>query len=400
MDRGIAGCAVYARTRVGSWRLRGRVTLRPILALSLVFTCFVVRLDSPAATHTPAQSSTECSSHAPQVADRLGSLFVLDENYFAMLYGSSERAELNRFARFAHPRVSSAELLANGTRYNDVEAIMAGWGMPSLDEAMLNRFPRLRILFYAAGTIRPVVTKASWRRGIRVTTASLANAKPVAEFTLAAIIFSLKRVWERVRNLRERNLYQQHSPRIPGCFETTVGLLGLGKIGRRVAERLRDMDVRVIVYDPYVLPQEAIGLGVKLCSLEEVFASADVVSCHLPLTPETRRLINRRLLRQMKPDGTFINTARGAVVDEPDLIAILTERPDLYAVLDTIADEPPAAGHPLLRLPNAIVTPHIAGSMCHECRRMGIMMVDELRRYMSNEPLLGEVREDDLELLA
>lgn len=317
-----------------------------------------------------------------------------------MLYGPDERAGIERFARFSHARFDPSVLLANGQHFDEIEIVFTSWGMPPLDAALLRRFPALRAIFYAAGTIKSVVTAASWHRGIRVTTASLANAKPVAEFTIAAIIFSLKRVWERVRSLRERNLYQQHQPPIPGCFGTTVGLIALGKVGRQVAERLRDLDVRVIAYDPYVSRDEAVKRGVELCSLEKVFATADVVSCHLPLHTGTAHLIDRRLLRSMKPDATFINTARGAVVNERDLVSILTERPDLYAVLDTIVDEPPSADCPLLLLPNAIVTPHIAGSMCHECRRMGIMMVDELRRYVANEPLLGEVREEDLEIFA
>jgi phosphoglycerate dehydrogenase-like enzyme len=135
---------------------------------------------------------------------------------------------------------------------------------------------------------------------------------------------------------------------------------------------------------------------VKLCAIEEVFATSDIVSCHLPLYEATTQLIDGALLRRMKPDSTFINTARGAVVNEPDLVAVLQERPDLYAVLDTIVEEPPAEANPLLQLPNVIVTPHLAGSMCLECRRMGRMMVDEFRRYVAGEPLLGEIREQDL----
>ena len=331
---------------------------------------------------------------------RLECLFVVDESYFPFLYGSEELAELESRARFAHPVTSPASVLTNGAEFAEVEAIFATWGMPVLDATMLRRFPKLRIVFYAAGTIRSFVTHDSWRRGVRVTTAARANAKPVAEFTVAAIVFSLKRVWERMHSLREKDLYRRHCPPIPGCYGTTIGLLALGKIGRCVAAQLRQMDVHVIAYDPYVQPAAAAELGVRLCSIEEVFTTADVVSCHLPLHAATTSLINAALLRRMKPDSTFINTARGAVVNERDLVTVLEERPDLYAVLDTIAEEPPRAGNPLLRLPNAIVTPHLAGSMCHECRRMGRMMIDEFRRYLAGESLLGEVLEHEIDRLA
>lgn len=333
-------------------------------------------------------------------ARKLECLFVVDESYFGFLYGAEELAELKRLAHFAHPVTSPANVLTNRAEFAAVEAIFATWGMPVLDAEMLRRFPHLRIVFYAAGTIKSFITPDSWQRGVRVTTAALANAKPVTEFTVAAIVFSLKRVWERMRSLREKDLYRRHCPPIPGCFGTTVGLLALGKIGRCVAAQLRQMDVRVIAYDPYVQPAVAAELGVRLCSIEEVFTTADVVSCHLPLHAGTTCLIDAALLRSMKPDSTFINTARGAVVNESDLVAVLGERPDLYAVLDTIAEEPPRAGNPLLRLPNAIVTPHLAGSMCHECRRMGLMMIDELRRYLAGEPLLGEVLEHEIDHLA
>jgi phosphoglycerate dehydrogenase-like enzyme len=327
-------------------------------------------------------------------------LFVVEDSYFRFLYGVEELAELEKLAHFAHPVISPPDVFTSGAAFSEVEAIFATWGMPALDAAMLRRFPNLRIVFYAAGTIKSFVTQESWRRGVRVTTAALANAKPVAEFTLAAIVFSLKHVWERMRSLREKELYRRHYPPVPGCYGTTIGLLGLGKIGRCVAAQLRQMDVRVIAYDPYVKPDIASELGLRLCSLEEVFTIADVVSCHLPLHAGTNSLIDAALLRRMKPDSTFINTARGAVVNERDLVIVLEERPDLYAVLDTIAEEPPRAGHPLLRLPNAIVTPHLAGSMCHECRRMGRMMIDELRRYLAGEALLGEVFEPEIDRLA
>lgn len=330
----------------------------------------------------------------------MNSLLVMTPEYRDLIYGPSEWSALEHSATFSQPPLSPADFAAGDRPFDDVEALFTTWGMPPLDDALLRRLPRLQIVFYAAGTVRDVVTAASWRRGIRVTTAAIANAQPVMEFTVAAIVFALKRVWERAAALREDHRYLRHQPALPGCYGTTVGLIALGRIGSRVAERLRTMDVHVIGHDPYVTPGEAARLGVRWVGLEELFATADVVSCHLPLHPGTHQLINGRHLRSMKRGTTFINTARGAVVNEADLVAVLRERPDLYAVLDTITTEPPPPDCPLLRLPNAIVTPHLAGSMGPECRRMGAMMVDELRRYHAGEPLLGEVRDADLNRLA
>lgn len=328
------------------------------------------------------------------------SLLVMTGEHRSLIYGPTEWSALERGVRFVHPPASPTDLAAGDAGFADVEALFTTWGMPPLDDALLRRLPQLRIVFYAAGTVRDVVTAASWRRGIRVTTAAIANAQPVVEFTVAAIVFALKRVWERAAALRDEHRYLRHQPELPGCYGTTVGLVALGRIGSRVAERLRTMDVHVIGHDPFVTTVEAARLGVRLVGLDELFATADVVSCHLPLLAGTHRLIEARHFRAMRRGTTFINTARGAVVNEADLVAVLRERPDLYAVLDTITTEPPPPNCPLLRLSNAIVTPHLAGSMGPECRRMGAMMVDELRRYRAGDPLLGEVREQDLARLA
>jgi phosphoglycerate dehydrogenase-like enzyme len=255
-------------------------------------------------------------------------------------------------------------------------------------------------VFYAAGTIKCIVSDASWDRGIRITNASHANARPAAEFAFAEIILSLKRAWERIFLMRERRRFVQRDPLVPGCYETTVGLLALGKIGRLVAEKLRTLDVKVVAYDPFVSSAEASALGVRLCPLEEVFASADVVSCHLPSTHQTQHLLGRELLASMKRGATFINTARGSVVRETEMIAVLRERPDLYAVLDVTEHEPAEPDDPLFTLRNVVLTPHIAGSVGLECRRMGRMIVDEVERYLSGQPLEGEVLRDQLEMLA
>src|SRR5690606_8819626 len=114
---------------------------------------------------------------------------------------------------------------------------------------------------------------------------------------------------------------------------------------------------------------------------------SDVVSLHSPWLPETVGMITGDHFRQMKPYASFINTARGAIIREAEMIAVLQDRPDLTALLDVTYPEPPAPGSPLYTLPNVVLTPHIAGSMDMECRRMGRYMVDELQRFLHDEPL-------------
>lgn len=327
-------------------------------------------------------------------------LFALDPQFFPLLFGPEELARLDALVRVAPEPLRAAELLAAPRRWDDVELLIGSWGMPVLGEALLDRLPRLRAVFYAAGTVKPIVTDALWARGIRVTSASLANAVPTAEFALATIVFSLKRAWSSMALLRQQRNFERYTPAVPGCFGSTVALLSLGKVARALVRLLAALEVKVIVYDPYISDAQAQELGVALCSLEEAFATADVVSCHMPLTDETHRSLGRELFAAMKPGATFINTARGTIVRESELVDVLTARHDLFAVLDVMESEPPPAGSPLLALPNVIATPHIAGSIGRECRRMGVMMVDEVARYLAREPLVGEVRQEQMATLA
>lgn len=331
---------------------------------------------------------------------KLRCLVLMDREFLPLLFGPGQLSPLREFVEVIEPPVAVPAFLESQEIYPGVEAIVGSWGLPRMDAAFLARVPQLRVLFYAAGTVKSIVTEALWSRRVRVTTAALANAVPTAEYTLAAIIFSLKRAWESMRLMRAHETFDRFDPAVHGCYGGVVGLLSLGKVGRLVAQRLKALDVKVLAYDPFVAPAEAKELGVTLCSLNEIFASADVVSCHMPLTDVTQQLLGREHFAAMRPGATFINTARGLLVREDELIATLRARPDLCAVLDVAAQEPPAPDSPLFALPNVVMTPHIAGSIGAECRRMGAMIIEEVRRYVAREPLRGEVWQEQLKTLA
>ncbi len=327
-------------------------------------------------------------------------LFVMDREHFPLLFGEADLARLRRLVDVVEPALDARQLRSAGENFSDVEGIISGWGMPPLDAALLRKLPRLRALFHAAGTIKCIATDASWKRGVRITSAAAENAIPTAEFAFAQIILSLKHAWARLFALREQRAYVQNDPLLPGCSGSTVGLLSLGKIGRLVARRLATLDVEVIAYDPTLSAAEAAAAGARLCSLDEVFAQADVVSCHMPLTARTAGTLRRRHFAAMKPGAAFINTARGGLVCERELVAVLRARPDLWAVLDVTDPEPPPRHSPLFTLTNVVLTPHIAGSSGPECRRLGAMMIREVARYLKRQPLTGEVRRKDLDLIA
>jgi phosphoglycerate dehydrogenase-like enzyme len=321
---------------------------------------------------------------------RLRALYILDESTRPMIYGADEQRDIARHVDLIGPPQTRESIAARAGLLGDADVIFSGWGAPVVDEPFLDAAPNLRVIFYGAGAIGSWATDAIWDRGVRVTSAATANAVPVAEYALSVILFSLKHGWALARQTREGRCFPGRDG-APGCYGSTVGLVSLGVTARKLVELLRPFDLRLIAYDPYVPPAEAAALGVESTSLADVFRRADVVSLHTPLLPETVGLVTGAHLASMKHGATFINTARGSIVRQGHMLDVLARRPDLQAVLDVCDPEPPAADSPLYALPNVVLTPHIAGSVGTECRRMGRYMVEELERYLTGRALKWEV---------
>ncbi|MBB5079809.1 hydroxyacid dehydrogenase [Nonomuraea endophytica] len=265
----------------------------------------------------------------------------------------------------------------------EVEVLYTSWGCPMVTAEVLARAPRLRAIVHAAGSVKHHVSEACWQRGIQVSSAAAANAEPVAEFTLAAILFANKRVFDIARDYRASRTGRDWDARYPGFgnYRRTVGVVGASRIGRRVIELLRPFDLEVLVSDPYLHED----LGVAHVGLDELVARCDVVSLHAPDLPETRHMIDRARLAAMRDGATLINTARAALVDQDALTAELVSG-RLHAVLDHTAPEILPSGSVLYDLPNVLVTPHIAGSLGGELARMADLAVDELVRYARGLP--------------
>ncbi|MCX6047869.1 MAG: hydroxyacid dehydrogenase [Chloroflexi bacterium] len=313
-------------------------------------------------------------------------IFLLNRDAYEQIYGAAERAAIAQAVELYAPPQTAQSIQANPAILHDAEIIFSGWGMPVIDEAFLVATPNLKIIFYGAGSIKYCTTDTFWRRGIPITSSYAANAVPVAEFTLAQILLALKKSWQHVLISKQTHAY---APRLPvaGAYGSTVGIISLGMIGRMVCQHLQHFDLQLIAYDPFAKQADADALGVELCPLAEVFRRADVVSLHTPWLKETENMITGEHLASMKAGATFINTARGAIVCEQEMIQVLQQRPDLVAVLDVTYPEPPVVGSPLYTLPNVILTPHIAGSLDKECQRMGHIVVEELQRFLRGEPL-------------
>ncbi len=283
-----------------------------------------------------------------------------------------------------------------------VEVLLTGWGCPPLTAAALERMPGLRTVVHTAGSVKGHVTEACWQRGLTVSSAAAANALPVAEYTVAAILFAGKRVVQAARDYRERRDKPAgglaHYAGV-GNYRRTVGVVGASRIGRRVVELLRPFDLSVLVYDPYLSAADAAGLGVRAVGLDELARRSDVVTLHAPQLPETRGLFDRSLLALMRDGATLVNTARGSLVDTGALTEELVSG-RLHAVLDHTEPEVLPAGSPLYDLPNVLLTPHIAGSLGNELGRLAHAAVDELERYARGLPYAEPVLAGDLATLA
>jgi phosphoglycerate dehydrogenase-like enzyme len=284
----------------------------------------------------------------------------------------------------------------------ETEILITGWGAPYVGSEVLAAAKGLRIVAHAAGTVKGIIGEEIFRAGITVSHAAEANAVPVAEFTLAAILFAGKQVF-RFRDLyvgdrnRDRTYPMQRLP--IGNYRRTVGIIGASRIGRRVIELLKPFDYKLVLSDPTVSAGEAMELGTEKVDLDTLMKASDIVSLHAPSLPATRHMIDADKLALMKDGATLINTARGAIIDEAALLATLsTGRID--AIIDVTDPEIPGPSSAFYDLPNVFLTPHIAGAVGLERARLGEMAVDEIERFLNGEPLLYGVTLTDLEKIA
>jgi len=317
---------------------------------------------------------------------RLNALYLLARESYGMIFGQQERQEIASLVEVIGPPLTRENYASAADQLAQADILFSGWGAPTMDDAFLNLCPRLKAVFYASGAAPHVATPMARERGIIVTTAYAANAVPVAEYSFATIVFSLKHGWQLSKQMHSQRRFVPRDG-APGCFGRTVGLVSLGMIGRTLLKLLKSLDVHILAYDPFLSAEEADVLGVERVSLDELFRRSNVVSLHTPSLAETHGMITGCLLASMPNGATFINTSRGEVVKEAEMIEVLTHRPDLQAVLDVIEREPADPTSKIFDLPNVVLTPHIAGSVGQECRRMGQFMIAELKRYLAGEPL-------------
>ena len=249
---------------------------------------------------------------------------------------------------------------------------------------------RLRAVGRAGVGVDNIDVPAATQRGIVVMNAPDGNTMTTAEHTVALLLALARRVPQGHASLRG-GLWERKKFVGVELRGKTLGVVGLGRIGRVVASRARAFDMKVVAFDPFVAPGQAQDSDVELATLEEVCARADFITVHTPLTPETRGIIGEREFARMKRGARVINCARGGLVDERALYAAIKEGRVAGAALDVFEQEPPPADHPLLALDEVVATPHLGASTREAQEGVALTVAEQMRDYFLTGALRGAV---------
>lgn len=273
-------------------------------------------------------------------------------------------------------------------KLREADHLLCSW--TPVPGSLIEAAPGLKLIQKYGIGVDKIDLDAAARRGVPVCIAAGANAVAVAETAITLMLAVYKRLCVAHNSLRDGKWLKWELR--TGCYELwqkTVGLIGGGNIGRAVAKRLAfGFECRVLYHDAFrLLPETEAAHGMTHVSMEELLRDSDIVSLHVPLTPETRGLIGAKALAMMKPSAVLINTSRGGVVDEPALIGALQKGVIASAGLDVFAQEPPDRGNPLLSMENVVTTPHNGGGTVDTMKRIVHHAFGNILRVERGEPL-------------
>jgi lactate dehydrogenase-like 2-hydroxyacid dehydrogenase len=249
-----------------------------------------------------------------------------------------------------------------------------------VDEALLEKAPRLRVVSNMAVGFDNIDLAACTRRSIPVGNTPGVLTEGTADLAMAILLSAARRLPEASQDAREGRWITWSPTGWLGSdlYGATLGIVGMGKIGKAVAERARGFGMKIVYTDPVAPPGSEAAQGASSLPLEELLGQSDFVSLHVPLTPETRGLINETRLRRMKPNAILVNTSRGPVVNMEDLTLALKEGWIAAAALDVTDPEPLPPSHPLYRLSNCLIVPHIGSATQNTRRRMAELACENL----------------------
>ena len=273
----------------------------------------------------------------------------------------------------------------------DADVLISCWGTGNIDK-LAEQMPNLKMLVHSGGTVRAVASEEIFDHGVRVSSQTDINAVPVAEYTLAMILLGAKNIFASRRAYAEQrdkpDTFWDEFQDI-GLYGCHVGIIGLSRISRIVIELLKPFHVNISVSSGHLSEEEAERLGVRRATMEEILSTCDVISLHTALTPKTRGMMTAEHFAMIRDQAVFINTARGALLDQDAFIEEL-KKDRFTAVIDVTYPEVNVPDSPLWTLPNVFLTPHAAGSMGRELRHLGDGAVDDVENFLAGKPIAGE----------
>jgi phosphoglycerate dehydrogenase-like enzyme len=300
--------------------------------------------------------------------------------------------QLASFSTLAIPTKPELETDKLSGLLDGAVACLTGWGTPPLSDELLARCSDLRLVAHTAGSIRHLVPLSALERGLRISHAAAIIADAVAEFVISQALLCLRHLSEVDREMKagqDWHAIRSHYPgRLLGC--QTIGVVGAGRVGRAVIHLFKAFGCRVLAYDPYLTPEQAIQLGIEAVSLDDMMEQGDIITLHAPVLPETVGMINAARLAKLHDNAIFINAARATLVDEEALLREL-ETGRISAALNVFNQEPLPLESPFRALPNVLLSPHTAGHTLDTHLRQGQAMVDEVQRFLRGEALQFEV---------
>jgi D-3-phosphoglycerate dehydrogenase len=253
----------------------------------------------------------------------------------------------------------------------------------TVDAEVLTAAPKLKIVARAGVGLDNVDVDTATERGVLVVNAPTSNIHSAAEHALALLLSAARQIPAADASLRE-HAWKRSSFSGTEIFGKTVGVVGLGRIGQLVAQRLAAFGAHIVAYDPYVSPARAAQLGIELLTLDELLVRADFISVHLPKTPETAGLIDKEALAKTKPGVIIVNAARGGLVDEAALAEAVTSGHVRAAGIDVFTSEP-CTDSPLFDLPQVVVTPHLGASTTEAQDRAGTDVAESVKLALAGE---------------
>ncbi|MBK1875259.1 NAD(P)-dependent oxidoreductase [Pelagicoccus mobilis] len=305
------------------------------------------------------------------------------------MYSEAARRRISELFDLYPKCITEEDVVSDLIDVGEFEVLFATWGVPVLDSRQVAKFTRLKHIFFGAGSIKHFGLPFL-EAGVTISSSKATNARIVADFCLGQILLATKRYFQNVAGYNSYQAGVELKEKLhdfPGHCGSRIGLIGCGKISRFLIGHLGERDFEISVMDPFLSDEESEKLGVRKVNLETLFEECDVVSNHLPNLPHLKGVLNGQLFSRMKQGATFMNTGRGAQIQESELLEVMQRRADLVALLDVTDPEPPEVDSKLYSQSNILLSSHIAGCVGREVHMLIDEAIESSRKWLKGDPL-------------